>query len=278
MNAFQEPFDAASWLELALKVEREKWERRPVRDDLVAGYMSAQAWGYVVAGYSLAEQALKCLLNLDGRLPDTLRYKHALRPLSDRLRAADRKILNHNYDDYHLATKANGVFAPASLPPSSVEDFLATLDGPEDRGSIAWRYSLTELPSDVPQLSDAYLEHLREVIGCVIGLVRHRDREGFPPPLSYSVRRFHDRQYLVYQDWMDNARRADSTWMKRDRLEIWWGPDYKTRYDYCRFTAGSARLSFGVLPQETNPPPEDMRGEIREILRSRAAPHGKDRT
>ena len=51
MNTFQEPFDAASGLECALKVERKQWEHCPVHDDLDPGYMSAQAWGYVVAAY-----------------------------------------------------------------------------------------------------------------------------------------------------------------------------------------------------------------------------------
>ena len=269
MDAFQEPFDAAFWLECALKVEREKRERRPVHADLDAGYVSAQAWGYVVTGYSLAEQALKCLLNLDGRLPAKLRRRHGLRPLLDRLATLDRTILYDNYDDYHLATKADRAFPPAALPPSSVEEFLTTLDGPEKRGSIAWRYSLTQMPPDVPQLSDAYLEHLWEVIECGIGLVRHR--EGFPRPPSYSVRQFHERQRVVYRTWMNDMLRKDSTWMKRDRLEIWWGPDHKERYDYCRFTAGTARLSFGV-PQETDPPPEDMRAEIDAHESARGVP------
>ena len=63
-RVFKEPLYMTAWLDVALEKEKEKYEICPIVPDMAAGYDEAQAWGYIVTGYFLAEQSFKALLYL----------------------------------------------------------------------------------------------------------------------------------------------------------------------------------------------------------------------
>ena len=56
---FKDPLWITAWLDTALEKEKEKYEKCPVKSDLLPGHEAAQAWGYVVAGYFLVEESFK---------------------------------------------------------------------------------------------------------------------------------------------------------------------------------------------------------------------------
>ena len=61
MVTYKEPLYVWAWLNTALKKEWQKYAATPVTPDMLPGHELAQAWGYVVAGYSLVEQGLKAV-------------------------------------------------------------------------------------------------------------------------------------------------------------------------------------------------------------------------
>ena len=131
-----------SWLDTALKKEREKYKESPVLQDMVPGHEAAQGWGYVVVGYFLVEEAFKALLHVREK---GVPKEHALSILFDLLDQADKSILREYYDDY----KATAEGELGRFPFVSIEDFLVNLDGDKNEqgnfiGSFDWRYFLIE--------------------------------------------------------------------------------------------------------------------------------------
>ena len=94
---FKDPLYMTAWLDGALKKEKEKYEKSPVTPDMVPGYADAQAWGYIVTAYSLAEQSFKALLHLRG---EEVQYGHSLSTLFDSFYDNDKEILREYYTDY----------------------------------------------------------------------------------------------------------------------------------------------------------------------------------
>ena len=138
---FKDPFLALHWLETALDMEKAKYAACPVKNDLVAGQVNAQAWGSVVTGYFLLEQAFKLLLHVEGTSPDKT---HTLSTdLFDALPEDDQKALQESYADFRL-TGGNA----RTFPFSDLNDFLRNLDGNDGKGkpvgSFDWRYFLIE--------------------------------------------------------------------------------------------------------------------------------------
>ena len=64
---FKDPLWIITWLDTALKKEKEKYKKCPVMPDLIPGHVAAQGWGYVVAGYFLVEESFKALLHVGGK-------------------------------------------------------------------------------------------------------------------------------------------------------------------------------------------------------------------
>ena len=64
---------------------------------MLPGHELAQAWGYVVAGYSLVEQGLKAVLYVRGGEP---KKGHELSVLFTDMPPEDRDILRTYYDDF----------------------------------------------------------------------------------------------------------------------------------------------------------------------------------
>ena len=148
---FKDPLYMTAWLDGALKKEKEKYKKCPVMPDGVPGWVDAQAWGYIVTGYFLAEQSFKVLLYLRGK--ETPK-KHSLSTLFNSYADNDKKILREYYTDYRATISGNrGRFRFNSL-----DDFLVNLDGDTDsnQGSLAWRYSLIEEVPEMPFVSIDY--------------------------------------------------------------------------------------------------------------------------
>ena len=59
-------------LDTALRMEKEKYAKCPVKPDLVAAYEIYQAWGYVICGYFLLEESFKLLIHIHGSTPDAI--------------------------------------------------------------------------------------------------------------------------------------------------------------------------------------------------------------
>ena len=139
---FKDPLWITTWLDTALRKEKEKYEKCPVMLDMVPGHEAAQGWGYVVTGYFLVEESFKALLHVRRENVPT---RHSLSTLFQLLDENDRIVLREYYDDYRATIGGKrGVF-----PFESLDDFLLNLDGDENErgdhiGSFDWRYFLIE--------------------------------------------------------------------------------------------------------------------------------------
>ncbi|MYH10708.1 MAG: hypothetical protein F4143_11515 [Gemmatimonadales bacterium] len=263
---FQQPDDALTWLERALKMERLKHAAVPVEGDLVPQFVSASAWGYVTAAYMLIEQALKTLLDQtigfdSGRLPASLRDTHNLKTLFDRLDSDDKKVLEDLYRDYWLTEDAGS----RGFALDELGAFLGHLD--EGRGSISWRYSLTEEIATIPQLGPVYLEHMWETIRCVVGVTRHHAM-GYRPK-AHSIVEWEQRrdQYLR---WLDSRLNSGEP-RQADRIEFLRGPDSRGRSDFGVFRGKNMALKFSNIDaaaKEIGLEVVDMRSAIAAFMRS----------
>ena len=250
---FKDTKYAAFWLETALEMEKAKYAECPVKNDLVPGYINAQAWGYVVAGYFLLEQSLKLLLHVRAQSPG---MTHILSSdLFERLPDEDKDILRESYRDFRSAGENANPF-----PFSELDEFLSNLDGGEDSrgrhvGSFDWRYFLIE-NAQGGELPTVSIEFLHEIIDATINLASGYG-EG-----TYSQRQFWERQ-IKYRDWLEDRMEDEKKWNDLgDRLELVWGPDYRNRYDYYIFRAGDIKLCFAEIPANHGLTVKDLRKEV----------------
>ncbi|WP_428274206.1 hypothetical protein [Candidatus Palauibacter sp.] len=237
---FQRPEDALSWLERALEMERLKYAAVPVEGDLVPRFVSASAWGYVTAAYTLIEQALKTLIDQtigfdSTKLPARLRETHSLKTLFDHLDTDDRRVLEDLYRDYWLTEGAGSM----GFSLDEMGAFLGHLD--QGHGSISWRYSLTEEIAAIPQLGPVYVEHMWETVRCVLGVIRHHAL-GYPP-VAHSIVKWQERR-RQYVRWL-NLRLRSGELSQTDRIELLRGPDSRGRSDFCVFRGKSVFPKFG---------------------------------
>ena len=172
---------ALSMLETALDQEIRKFKQFHNPPDLVSGITDAQNWGFVVAGHSLLEQALKLLLSIRCGKQER---GHQLRPLFDLLPESDRECLRDWYQDFRSNAPGFGDF-----PIEDVDDFLQELDGKSGRASIDWRYYLIE--EDAAPRSRISIGFLQETAYGVLGLIEEH-RYGHSARDSFFSRR---------QDW-----------------------------------------------------------------------------
>ena len=94
---FKHPRWIITWLDAALKKEKAKYEKEPVTADMIPEYMVAEAWGYVVVGYFLVEEAFKPFLHLrKKRVPRS----HSLSILFGLFEDNDKDVLREFYTDY----------------------------------------------------------------------------------------------------------------------------------------------------------------------------------
>ena len=254
---FKDPRYITAWLDGALKKEKEKYEKCPVMPDEDPGWVDAQAWGYIVTGYFLAEQSFKALLYLREKEPPK---KHPLSTLFNSFDDNDKEILREYYTDYWATIGGNrGRFRFKSL-----DDFLVNLDGDtgSNQGSLAWRYYLIE---EVPEMPFVSIDYLHEIVfGCIRIIKYARNGRFEPSQYTRSWRLYCDRQ-RKYSAWLD-TRRVCAGWDDRgDRLEILCGPDYRDRYDLCQFEGNTETHLFSKMPDDPALPTVDMKKEIEAL-------------
>ena len=161
---FKTPSRMLMWIDAALKHEKLKYEKAPVKKDLIPEFEMAQGWGFVVAGYSLLEQSFKALLHLRGK---EVPVKHSLTDLFERFDDDDSAVLSEYYSDFRATAPGMGEF-----PFETLKDFIRNLDGDPNKkgtdhiGSFDWRYSPIEeaKSATMPTVSVDYLHEM--IYGC----------------------------------------------------------------------------------------------------------------
>ena len=252
-----------SGLNTALRMEKDKYAKCPVKPDWVADYEIYQAWGYVICGYFLLEESFKLLIHIHGSTPDRT---HTLNELFRRLPEDDKELLREYYDDFRgvLAFENNMTF-----PFSCLDDFLTNLDGVEYKGkhvgSFDWRYYLIESPKSMPTVS---IEFMHEVILGALRIAEHAAGGNCDPPQHvYSLRKRQERMQIHGKFWGWMTVRVNSKGWEElgDRLEIIWGPDYKNRYDLSLFKGKGRTDYFCEKPKDFDLPIIDKRAEVEDF-------------
>ena len=260
---FKDPSLIIEWLNTALDKEKAKYKKEPVENDMNPGHMMAQAWGYVVVGYFLVEEAFKAFLHLrKKRVPRS----HSLSILFGLFEDNDKGVLREFYTDYR-ATVGGRI---GEFPYETLEDFLANLDGDPKKksddhvGSFAWRYFLIEEKrgSTMPTVSIEYLHEI--AYGCTVMVQNVHYDHCDPLKHTNSWRMREDRK--IKQDYWLTARMNSAGWEDGgDRFEILWGPDYINRYDLILFEGNTLELHFCELPKDSKLPIVDKRKEIQDF-------------
>ena len=214
---FKDPLLITTWLDAALKKEKEKYEKCPVMPDLVPDYVTAQGWGYVVAGYFLVEGSFKALLHVRGK---KVPKRHSLSPLFNLFDQDDKTIIREYYADYQATIDKNR----RAFPFKSLDDFLANLDGGKNGrgdhiGSFDWRYFLIEekRSQKMPLVS---LDYLHEIVFGCIQVIKYANNSRFEPSRythSWRMRREREKKY---RDWLIVRRNSEGWDGFGDRLEI----------------------------------------------------------
>lgn len=258
--AHKEPPYVLVWLDTALTKEKQKYAAAPVMPDMVSGHEMAQAWGYVVTGYSLIEQGLKAVLHLRGIEPPKT---HELSVLLVELPAGDQNILRAYYDDFRHMFKGM-----SSFPLAQLDEFLANLDGQRNShgrcvGSFDWRYFLTEEGSgaSMPRVS---IDVMHEIAYACVQLVESISNGDDKADSTTYSRRLRRKRWKLQRDWLTVRMNSPGWGQEGDRIEILWGPDYRGRHDYLVFEGDQVRVFFASLPDadETKLSMIDKRGEL----------------
>ncbi|MCY4420955.1 MAG: hypothetical protein OXC42_06855 [Gammaproteobacteria bacterium] len=257
---YKEPLYVWAWLDTALKKEWEKYEAKPVMPDEVPGHDLAQAWGYVIAGYSLIEQGFKAVLYVRSINPPKT---HVLSVLFAKLPKEDQDVLRMFYDDFRHTFSGMG-----SFPLETLDQFLVNLDGGRNNrgqhiGSFDWRYFLTEEGSgaSMPRVSINVMHEI--VYGCVQLIMSIHEGNFNASKATYSWR-LRWKRTKIEQDWLTVRMNSPDWRQEGDRIEILWGPDYGNRYDYLMFKDGQIRGFFAPLPntEEAELSVVDKRSEL----------------
>ena len=255
---FKDKLRIKVWLDAALEMEKEKYKKCPVKANRLSVHITAQRWGYVVAGYFLIEESFKALLHFRGKkkVPRT----HSLSTLFDRLDEDDKAILREYYDDY------KGTIGEKQA--ECLDDFLVNLDGDENErgdhvGSFDWRYFLIEekRSREMPLVSVDYLHEI--VYGCTRIIEYAHKGEFEPSQYTRTWRMRRERKgKRKYSAWLTVRRNSPGWYDLGDRLEILWGPDYRGRYDLYLSRGKERKYLFSEIPDDSALPVVDKRKEI----------------
>lgn len=177
------------WLDTALDMEKRKYKSCPVKQDMMLGHEAAQAWGYVVAGYSLVEQSFKALLYVRGE--DKVLRKHSLSTLFSMLNDEDKLVIREYFTDFREVLGNTGNWFPFK----SVDMFLDNLDGEENSrksdhfGSFIWRYFLIEERDDLtmPKVSVEFLHEISFACARILEFLVHNNSQ--PSRYTFSMRK-----------------------------------------------------------------------------------------
>ena len=257
---FKDPLLITAWLDTALGKEKEKYEKCPVKSDLVPGHEVAQAWGYVVAGYFLVEESFKALLYLRSKQVPT---RHSLTMLFDLFEPGDKKILREYYSDYRATIGGYG----GKFPFGTLDEFLVNLDGDPNKkgddhiGSFDWRYFLIaeKQSQKMPTVSVEFLHEIAYGCICMVEHAQHGSTEPSQHTHSWRMRRERNKKQSA---WLTVRMNSDGWDELPDRLEILWGPDYKGRHDLLLFKGKEAKTCFSEIPKDFSLPTIDKRDEL----------------
>ena len=255
---FKDPSDIHLWLRFALKKEKEKYEKCPVKPDLMPDYEATQWWGYVVTGYFLMEQAFKGLLHVREK---EVHKKHSLHPHFESFQEEDRAVLREYYNDYRDSIGASKELFPFS----SLDDFLINLDGDKNTGSLDWRYFPVEEKRSqrMPLVS---VEFLHEIIfGCIQIIKSVNNAKLNPYQSTYGWRMRRDRYEKKYRHWLTVRMNSDGWGNFEDRLEILHGPDHLGRHDLILYRGEKQKWCFSKIPDDLELPIVDKREEIQNF-------------
>lgn len=257
--AFKDSSQIAMSLDAALKKEQEKYGKCPITRDLFPEYEMAQGWGYVVAGYFLVEESFKALAYVRGK--EQVPPKHSLSKLFGLL-GNDQATLREFYSDYRATIGGNR----GEFPLETLDDFLANLDGDENRrgdhvGSFDWRYFLIEEGRTQP-MPFVSVDYLHEIVYGSVRIIEFANNDHFEPSRYTHSWRIRWERKRKYSDWLDVRVNSDGWDGLGDRLEILWGPDYRGRYDLYLFRGKGLNGYFCEIPDNLKLPVIDMRKEI----------------
>ena len=131
------------------------------------------------------------------------------------------------------------------FPISTLDDFLANLDGKQNTGHMDWRYFLTQEGSGA-SLPAVSIDLIHEIIEGCVALIHSRGRVG-ARSMTYSWRRRGERAKRQ-REWLTRRLNSSDWGQEGDRIEILWGPDYRGRYDHLVFEGDGISSFFGPVP------------------------------
>ena len=234
---FNDPLWMTAWLDAALSKEQEKYSKCPVLVDSLPGYVDAQAWGYVVAGYFLLEESLKAVLHMRG---EKVPRWHSLSRLFGRLKHRDQEVLREFYRDFR-----GSIGSHAGKFHSESSTGFGQLD--ERVKGCTWFVGAYFLSSTCRmRTSDVQCRVLHEVRWMI--RICQCVSNGKINPLRYkrTERLWRERRDKYIE--LLKLRRNSPGWSEDDRCEILAGPDHQDRYDlYCR-EQGRICFTLSSLP------------------------------
>ncbi len=257
---FKDPSTISLWLKFALKKEKEKYEKCPVNPDLLPDYEATQWWSYIVTAYFLMEQAFKGLLHARG---EEVQKKHSLHPLFELFKEEDKAILREYYNDYRDSLFFLGV-RKEIFPFSSLDDFLANLDGDKNIGSFDWRYFLIEKKRSqkMPRISIEFMHEI--ILGC-IQAIKSANNAKLDPYQSTCSRRLRRDRYEKYWRWLYVRINSENCDKLGDRVEILYGPDHLGQYDLALYRGEEQQWGVSKDIDSLEPPVIDKREEIQKL-------------
>lgn len=249
-----EPHFVVHSLTEALKMEAKKYKQVPITPGCYLGPEFARAWGHIVSGYFLLEQALKALIRIRGGKAKKI---HQLLPLFQELPVEDQDILREYYYDFRYTFPGLTALPQERIDKNlgkALDNFLDNLDGERGKGSFDWRYYLTEAGTSergpIRQMPTVNIPMMHEVIyGCVClfyGMVDERE--------MYSYRLLQRRRNSFYYYLGILHLNTPQQEREGNRIEILYGPDYKRRHDllvyYDEANAEPQQFNFKFLSLE----------------------------
>ena len=199
-------------LDRACKITRDLVAKNPLTPDYSSDYMAVQAWPFVIALYSGAEQALKLLLlaqpNPQFTLDDLTRwpYRHDLEKLYAALPADDRDHIELHFRE-HWSLYDYDTYGRVIC---TAEDFIAHINrGGKQGGSVSWRYVLVDETVKIPPTSLWTMCEIWSAVCCRVK-AKALDRQGdcfrLSRMLAFKSERIVFYRVVPYDDFMGDAQ------------------------------------------------------------------------
>lgn len=117
--------------------ENKRYQENPLQPDLFAESMAVAAWSIVTCCYSGIEQAMKCLLKMQGSYDSRTKWQgghehHFIGSLFKNLTTDEQDVIRDSYAIYRSLHEY--------ISPETADDFLDVIDS----GYVKWRYFLLD--------------------------------------------------------------------------------------------------------------------------------------